>query len=137
MTSAPVRGLGKRGRSQRGAVTAELAMALPLLVALTIGLVWLLSVGLAQIRTVDAAREAARSAARGDSAGDAVAAGERVAPDGVRVSVSSAGGEVVARASGQVRGPGGMFDFLPGATVSAEAYASPEEVAEGAEGETG
>jgi len=31
-----------RGRSERGAATAELALTLPLLVAVTIGLVWLL-----------------------------------------------------------------------------------------------
>ena len=56
-------------RSERGAVTAELAMGLPLLVAVTIGLVWLLSVGAAQVRTVDAARETARAVARGDDTG--------------------------------------------------------------------
>ena len=52
--------------SERGAATAELAMVLPLLVAVAIGLVWLLSVGAAQVRAVDAARETARALARGD-----------------------------------------------------------------------
>ena len=33
-----------------GAATAELAMVLPLLVAVTVGLVWLLAVGAAQVR---------------------------------------------------------------------------------------
>ena len=51
---------------QRGAATAELALAIPLLLSLTIGLVWLLSIGAAQVRMVDAAREAARATARGD-----------------------------------------------------------------------
>ncbi|MFC6345462.1 TadE family protein, partial [Nocardioides hankookensis] len=46
-------------RDERGAATAELAMTLPLLLAVTIGLVWLLSVGAAQVRAVDAARETA------------------------------------------------------------------------------
>ena len=69
-------------RRERGAATAELAMVLPLLVAVTIGLVWLLAVGAAQVRTVDAARETARAVARGDSATAAVARGERVAPAG-------------------------------------------------------
>jgi Flp pilus assembly protein TadG len=32
-------------RDERGAATAELALAIPLLLSLTIGLVWLLSVG--------------------------------------------------------------------------------------------
>jgi hypothetical protein len=116
-----------RRRTECGAVTAELALGLPVLVAVTIGLVWLLSVGAAQVRTVDAARETARAVARGDDEGAAVAVGERVAPDGVRVSVASSGGRVVVRASGHVPGPGGLFTFLPGADVSAEAVAVAEE----------
>jgi hypothetical protein len=79
------------------------------------------------VRTVDAARETARAVARGDDPGAAVATGERVAPDGVTVSVSTEGGRVVARAEGQVPGPGGLFSFLPGAPVSAEAVAAVEE----------
>lgn len=114
-------------RGQRGAVTAELALCLPVLLAVTTGLVWLLSVGAAQVRTIDAAREAARAAARGDDVGAAVAVGQRVAPDGVRVQVTAEGDRVVARASGHVPGPGGLFDFLPGAEVSAEAVAVAEE----------
>jgi hypothetical protein len=102
-------------------------MALPLLMALTIGLVWLLSVGAAQVRTVDAAREAARALARGDDAGAAVAAGTRVAPAGARVTVTTAGGEVVASASAEVDGPGGLFSVLPSVTVRAEAVALAEE----------
>jgi hypothetical protein len=116
-----------RQRTARGAVTAELALGLPVLMAVTIGLVWLLSVGAAQVRTVDAARETARAVARGDDEGAAVAVGERVAPDGVRVSVVSADGRVVARATGHVPGPGGLFSFLPGADVSAEAVAVAED----------
>ncbi|GAA3820613.1 TadE family type IV pilus minor pilin [Nocardioides panacisoli] len=116
-----------RRRSERGAVTAELALALPTLLAVTTALVWLLSVGAAQVRTVDAAREAARAVARGDDTGAAVATGERVAPEGVTVTVTTEGDRVVARASGQVPGPGGLFAFLPGASVSAEAVAAVEE----------
>ena len=115
-----------RQGSERGAVTAELALGLPVLMAVTVGLVWLLSVGAAQIRTVDAARETARAVARGDEEGAAVAIGERVAPDGVRVDVVSSEGRVVVRAEGHVPGPGGVFAFLPGADVSAEAVAVAE-----------
>jgi len=114
-------------RSERGAVTAELALGLPVLVAVTIGLVWLLSVGAAQIRTVDAARETARAVARGDDEGAAVALGQRVAPAGVRIDVFTSGGRVTAHARGHVPGPGGLFGFLPGADVSAEAVATAEE----------
>ncbi|MDF1603630.1 TadE family protein [Nocardioides sp. YIM 152315] len=113
---------------QRGAATAELAMVLPLLIAATIGLVWLLAVGSAQVRAVDAARETARAVARGDEIGAAVARGEQVAPPGSRVSVDTGGGEVVVTVVGRVSGPGGLFD-LPHAEVSADAVAVVEETA--------
>ena len=57
-------------------------MVLPLLVAVTLGLVWLLAVGAAQVRTVDAARETARALARGDEESAAVGRGLAVAPAG-------------------------------------------------------
>lgn len=117
----------RRLRSDRGAATAELAMVLPLLVAVTLGLVWLLAVGSAQVRAVDAARETARAVARGDSVSDAVARGQRVAPPGSRVGVHDDGGQVTAVVVGRVAGPGGLFARLPGATVSAEAVAAVEE----------
>ena len=102
-------------------------MGLPLLLALTVGLVWLLSVAAAQVRTVDAARETARALARGDDPAAAVAAGQRVAPDGGRVTVTASGGEVVASVRARVDGPGGLFSVLPSVTVEAEAVALAEE----------
>ncbi|WP_345262455.1 TadE family type IV pilus minor pilin [Nocardioides nanhaiensis] len=108
-------------------MTAELAMGLPLLVALTVGLVWLLAVGIAQIRVLDAARETARAVARGDDTGAAVAVGRRVAPAGGEVVVSIEGEQAVAVASGEVTGPGGLFAFLPAVTVRGEAVAVMEE----------
>lgn len=120
---------GRARRSERGAATAELAMALPLLIAVTIGLVWLLAVGAAQVRAVDAARETARAAARGDSPGAAIARGAQVAPAGSRVSVDDDGGQVTAVVVGRVSGPGGLFGGLPAVTVSARAVAAAEESA--------
>ena len=118
-----------RRHDESGAATAELAMALPVLVAVTVGLVWLLAVGEAQVRVVDAARETARAAARGDGAGEAVARGLQVAPEGSRVTVAVTGDRVRASAAGQVAGPGGLFDFLPGVTVHADAVAALEATA--------
>jgi hypothetical protein len=112
--------------AERGAATAELALVLPVLVAVTVGLVWLLAVGAAQVRAVDAARETARAVARGDSVEAAVARGERVAPPGSRVSVHGDGDQVVAVVVGRVSGPGGLFGRLPAVTVSAEAVAATE-----------
>jgi hypothetical protein len=116
-------------RSERGAATAELAMVLPLLVAITLGLVWLLAVGAAQVRAVDAARETARAVARGDAVGAAVDRGRQVAPPGSSVTVHDEGGQVTAVVVGRVDGPGGLFARLPGATVSAQAVAAAEEPA--------
>ena len=112
-------------RDQTGAATAELALGIPVLVSLTIGLVWLLTVGVAQVRMVDAAREAARAAARGDPVPAAVEEGRRVAP-GADVSVSSADGDVRARADDVVGSPGGLLGFLPDVHVHAEAVTSSE-----------
>ena len=53
---------------------------LPVLVAFTLGLVWLVAVAAAQVRVVDAARETARVAARGESDATAAAAGRRWRP---------------------------------------------------------
>jgi len=116
----------RRGRGDRGAATAELALVLPLLVAVTIGLVWLLSAGLAQVRAVDAARETARMAARGDPDAEALARGRSVAIGGSEVTLVRSGGEVRAVVRGTVHGPGGLFGALPGIRVGAEAVAVEE-----------
>ena len=123
----PDRAARRQPTGERGSVTAETAMALPLLVAVTVGLVWLLAVGMAQIRAVDAARETARALARGDDPGAATALGERVAPAGSRVAVVTADGQVRVTVTGRVHGPGGLFAFLPAARVRAEAVALAED----------
>lgn len=113
-------------RSERGAVTAELAVGLPVLLAVTAGLAWLLAVAVGQVRTVDAARETARALARGDEQAAAVAVGQRVAPDGVEIAVRREGERVVVHASGRMAGPGGLFAAIPGAQLDAEAVALAE-----------
>jgi Flp pilus assembly protein TadG len=110
---------------QRGAATVELALGIPVLVSLTIGLVWLLTIGMAQVRMVDAARETARAGARGDSEPAAVARGHRVAP-GAEVTLTASDGDVVATASDVVAPPGGLLGFLPDVRVHAEAVTSAE-----------
>jgi hypothetical protein len=124
-TSAP--SCAARTRSQeRGAVTAEAAAVLPVLVAVVLGLVWCLSLVVAQVRVVDGAREVARAGARGDDEAAALAAGRRVAPDGATVSLSRDGDRVVAEVRLRVRGPGGLFRHLPGPTVRSRAVAVAE-----------
>ena len=118
-------------RDQRGAATAELALGIPLLVSVTIGLVWLLTIGVAQVRMVDAARETARAAARGDAESEAVSRGLQVAP-GAAVSVIDRDGRVLATVSDEVAPPGGVFGFLPSVRVHAEAVTAPESAVEAA-----
>lgn len=106
-----------------GAATAELALGIPLLVALTAGLVWMLAVGAAQVRVIDASREAARAVARGDDASAAEALALRIAPEEAAVRISMGDGQVVVTTSARVTGPGGLLAALPGVTVSADAVA--------------
>lgn len=113
-------------RDERGAVTAEAAMALPVLVLFTLAMAWLVSLGVTQVRALDAAREVARAAARADSTAEAVGLGRRVAPTGSRVSVEVGSDLVVARVAVPVRGPGGLFGALGSHTVRAEAVAAAE-----------
>ena len=124
---APALGRRPARRDERGAVTAELVMGIPILLALTIGLAWLLALGTSQVRLVDASREAARAIARGDDPAGAVALAERVAPPGSSVSVSERGDVVVVRVATEVDGPGGLFAALPGVHLDAEAEAVMEE----------
>jgi Flp pilus assembly protein TadG len=114
-------------RDQRGAATAELALGIPMLVSLTIGLVWLLSIGIAQVQMVDAARETARAGARGDPLAVAVARGRQVAP-GAQVTMQKSDGQVVASVSDTVPPPGGLLGFLPGVRVHARAVTAAEDL---------
>lgn len=108
-------------------MTAELALGLPILLVLTAGLVWLLALGSAQVRVVDASREAARAVARGDDQASAVRVAERIAPEGAVVRISVSGGEVRVTTTARVAGPGGLFGSLPHADVESDAVALMED----------
>ncbi|WP_067573514.1 TadE family type IV pilus minor pilin [Nocardia acidivorans] len=94
--------------------TVEAAIALAALVAVLVLCAGALLAVSAQVRCVDAAREAARLAARGEGA-KAVAAGQRVAPPHATVEVRTEGELVTAVV--RVRAP-----LLP-LTLHAEAVA--------------
>lgn len=115
-----------RTGQEHGAVTAETAMALPLIVVFTLSMAWLVSLGITQVRALDAARETARAAARSEATGDALALGRRVAPTGSHISVSRQSGTVVVQVSSPVTGPRGLFGDLAGFRVTAEAVAAQE-----------
>ncbi|WGL52828.1 TadE family type IV pilus minor pilin [Nocardioides sp. BP30] len=111
----------------RGAATAELVAVLPVLVAVVLGMVWLLSLGVAQVRTVDAARETARALARGDPPATAIDHGRQVGVAGTSLLIDEPAGQVRARASVRVHGPGGVLGFLPGVRLHATAVAASED----------
>ena len=79
-------------RREPGMVTIETAMVIPVLVALSLLLAWVVSLGIAQVRLVDAAREAALMTARGDSESKAREMAERIAPHGSEVEIDIADG---------------------------------------------
>ena len=111
-------------------MTAEAAVVIPLLLAVSMALVWLVALAVTQIRVVDAARETARAAARGESDGASVELGRQVAPEGARFELTRGGDAVTVRVVAEVRGPGGLLAFLPAVPVSSEAVAAQEPAAE-------
>ncbi|MFJ8468264.1 TadE family type IV pilus minor pilin [Streptomyces swartbergensis] len=72
----------------RGFVTAESAVVLPVLVMFAMALVWGLLVVAAQIQCVDAARTGARAAARQDPPDAVVRLTHEAAPPGAKVTVN-------------------------------------------------
>lgn len=110
---------------ERGTVTAETAVLLPVLLVVLAAAVGVLACVAAQLECVDAARAAARAASRGDGPADVRLTGERLAPSDARVSVSAQEGTVEVVVSAQVR-PFGRLLRLPAVPVSGRAVAAVE-----------
>lgn len=79
---------------ERGMATAELALAMPVLVVVLALALAGIELGMQQVRCVDAARSAVRLMARGESPERVVAAAELAAPGGAVVSTGASGGRV-------------------------------------------
>jgi hypothetical protein len=116
----------KRTHDQAGAVTAETAVVLPVIVVFALGLAWLVALGGTQVRALDAARETARAVARGEDDAAGVDLGRRVATSGARITVSDEGATIAVTVEAPVRGPGGIFEFLPTYHARATAVAAKE-----------
>ncbi|MFJ5138088.1 TadE family type IV pilus minor pilin [Streptomyces sp. NPDC088707] len=113
-------------RSDRGFVTVEAALVLPVLALFTVTLLWALAAAAAQIRCVDAARAGARVAARAEPVASAESAARSAAPQGARVAVTRSGELWRVTVEVPAPGPGGM-----GLTLRAEAAALAEDTAFG------
>ncbi len=108
----------RRGDSQeRGTVTAEAAIVLPVIAAFCLVLVWMVSLGISEVLTVDAARDAARAVARGEDQASATRIAERTAPDGAVVSFAQSAGIVTATVSVRVSAPGWLLAPMPAVTL--------------------
>ena len=117
---------GRPRRTQRGAVTAEAAMVIPVLVLTVVGLAWLLTVAVAQVRVTDAAREVARLVARDETTSTALARGREVAPPGAEFDVSVGERDVVVDVRLDLDGPGAVLHLMPAISVDARAVATRE-----------
>lgn len=117
----------RAGASERGSVTAEAAMVLPVLLLVLAMAVWVLAAVGAQLRCTDAAGLAARAAARGDVAADVQRVGLTAAPDGADVEVDEGSERVEVRVRVHVRPLGGVLSSLPAVEVSGRAVASRED----------
>lgn len=108
---------------ERGAVTAEAAMVLPVLVIFVLALLWALMAASAQIRCVDAARAGARAAARSESEAQVREAALSAAPQRARVEVERAGGFWRVTVAARTAGPGPLA-----VTLTADAVAAAEDL---------
>ncbi len=102
-------------------VTAEAALVLPLVALFSLALIWLLSVGIEQVRVVDAARDAARAVARGDDDPAAVQAALRTAGSDAEIVVRHGAGLVTVTVSARVSAPGWLLVPLPAVSVTSRA----------------
>lgn len=118
---------GGGGVGDRGAVTAEAAVVIPVLVAFSLALLWALMAAADQIRCVDAARAGARAAARSEPEAAALGAARDAAPQGAQVEMERAGDLWRVRVEAPTRGPGVLA-----LTLTAEAAALAEDTVGGA-----
>ncbi|MET9023874.1 TadE family type IV pilus minor pilin [Actinopolymorpha sp. NPDC004070] len=115
-----------RLRGQAGMVTAETAVALTALVAVTLGMTWVVAVVGIQARCVDAARNTARAVARGESIAAGQEEGRRSAPEGARITVRRGGGIASVEVAADARPSWPMLSRLPAITVGGHAVVALE-----------
>lgn len=117
-----------RPRPDRGSVTAETAVLLPVLLVVLAAAIGVLACLAAQLQCVDAARAAARAAARGDGPAAVASTARRLAPAGAAVQQTSDGDTVEVTVSARVLPFGRALAALPAVRVSGRAVAAVEGV---------
>jgi hypothetical protein len=111
-------------------VTAETAMVLPLLAAFTLAMAFLVSLGVDQVRIVDAARDAARAVAADGDDDAARQQAQSTSPGVARVEIAHEAGLVDVTVTSTVSPPHWLLVPLPSVTLAA--HASVREEAGGA-----
>lgn len=96
---------------QVGLVTAETAIASMGLVMVAVAMFFVLAVGMAQVRCIDASRDVARALARGESERSSLDIGRRTAPAGATFETNTAGGVVLVDVQATVAAPGMLRHF--------------------------
>lgn len=113
-------------RSDRGTVTAEAAIVLPLIACFVLGMVWLISLGMTQIRVIDASRDAARALARGDDRVVAEELARGSLPSSADVDIEATETRVAVRVAVHAEPPRWLLVPLPAVTVDARSVAQLE-----------
>ncbi|NWL12080.1 pilus assembly protein TadE [Paenarthrobacter nitroguajacolicus] len=120
----PARGRVFRGETERGAVTAEFAVALPAVVLLLAFLLAGGAAGITQLRLEEAVRAGARASARGETTGSMEGIVKRLAGDGVSATLTDDGEWLTVTASSPVGGAlGPLVPWTLKASASARAEA--------------
>lgn len=104
-------------------VTAELATLVPFGLALTFALLWVVSLGLTQVRLTDAARDGARLIARGETVETARSAAREHTSAETRVDIDVVEGVVTVRVRATSRLPVPFFAGVGARDLEAEASA--------------
>jgi len=116
-----------RRRGERGAVTAEMALVLPVLVSVLLLGIWSIGLVVLNIRCIDAARDVARAVARGESVDQAKAIGHRTVPTGTIVITREASDIKVVVTAVPAHAPPLLGVFSPASlTATAILQAEPE-----------
>ncbi|MDQ3627952.1 MAG: pilus assembly protein [Actinomycetota bacterium] len=113
-------------RRESGMVTAEAALVIPMLLLVAVVCGWIVAVGAAQVRLIDAAREGARLAGRGEPPAVVEAAIEQTGPDGTTGQVSPGANTVTVHVSARVEPGLPLLDLLPAVTLDSSATSALE-----------
>jgi hypothetical protein len=91
-------------------------------------LCWLITVGIAQVAVIDAARDGARAAARGENVASIREHVARTAPEAATVDVDSQGTLVAVHVTAEVHAPDWLLVPLPAVTLRATSTVESEEL---------